>query len=116
MIYFSGNTPAIIRKQTTTDLYGQPILTAPLAVMVNVIKFTDNTKPTALRTEMSASHGRIDDETVDSVLLFPPGCNIEVDDIVTVLSTDLVVAGVWPKNTTYGAPRHIRVTLHKKAV
>jgi hypothetical protein len=118
MAFFRGNTPVSVMraKDSGSDLYGQPVMPKAVSTKVQVIKFLDNSTQTPLRQEMSATHGRVDDEVAAAILLFDANFDINMDDIVTLFGTTLVVDGVWPQPNTLGKIIHRRAQLHRKVL
>ena len=116
MNIFRGNTPVTVSRVVGYDEYGQPNKSTTFTTNVIVVEFLDNVAQTPLRQEMSASHGRLDDDVAKVVLNFDPSFNIMTDDVVTLFGTTLVVDGVWPRQNAQGITRFSRVQLHRKVL
>lgn len=112
MALFIPRTQAYWTRAGSLDQYGQTVPGTRTPVKVGVVKFIDEVIQTPLRMEMSASHGRLDEDIAKAVvLLFPATCTIVAGDMVEIFGINLAVIGVWPQQDILGRLQHKRVSL-----
>ena len=107
------NTPAKLFRKTAYDAYGQAVEAAPQCVFVNVVKFSDKSIATPLRSNMTASQGRADYDVASVILLFAWNQQISMGDRVVVYGTSLAVTNIYPQADVFGNLKrgHLTVSL-----
>lgn len=113
MARFFGTTKVSVFSEPKTDQYGQAVLPLPRSTKVSVIKFFDQVIQTPLRMEMSASHGRLEEDVAEVIVLVDPEFSIQQNDIMDLFDTRLQVTNVWPRQDVFGVIDHIQVGLKR---
>lgn len=116
MSRFRGNTPAVWYVKTGNNIAGESIYAAGVPVTIAVIKMLDLVTPSPVRSEASASRGKVDEEMGQAVLLLPITATVKIYDRVDVAGYTLEITGVFPRYDIAGAPEHYRVTAKNLAV
>lgn len=103
------NTTGMLSKFIGLNGYSEPSWAAPKLVRCAVVDLGTVVKKTSVRTDQSASHGTIEEETAVAKILFLPNVGITDNDKFSILGIDLVVNGVTPRNNVLGKLDHFEV-------
>lgn len=98
-----------VQQQGDTDLYGQPVLSAPTRERVSPVKLNFTTQHTTVRTDSAATHGQAYEQVADVVILALPDTKIEINSIVTVMGRKVRADSKMARHTVRGALDHYQI-------
>lgn len=105
------NVPATLYRSAGYNRHSETVYGAGLPVKCAVVHFLPKAVASPIRSEASATHGRVEQDTNSAQLLFPPTLAIQQDDRVDLFGVSLVVLGVTPVTDTFGNVDHQNVVL-----
>lgn len=92
-----------------SDIYGKRQYTAWRKVRTGVVKLTEVSDKTSVRTDASASRGSAQELKADARLLFPTSVVLNPGDRVRVHGMLLTVKSVFPRHSVTGHFDHWQV-------
>lgn len=108
---FIPNAYCTVRRRNGTNLYGKAIYTKPQTIRCGVVRLSEMSSPTSVRTDSSASRGSAKEERAISRLLVPANTKLVSGDEVTLGEFVLTVNGVQPRYAINGKIDHWQVEL-----
>ena len=109
---FRPNARCTVYPTLGSDIYGQELLDGGHEERCAVIKLTQSSQKTSVRTDSSASRGSAQEIHSDARILFTSASKIAVDDKVEVYGQSLRVVSVFPRYSLPGRLDHIQVDLN----
>lgn len=106
-----ATVPCSITKTVGYDVYGKEQLGDSYTAKCAVVKLTQVSEATSVRTDSSASRGAGREIIADARLLFPKTTDVGIDDKVEVMGVELKVLSVFPRTTIGGKHDHNQVDL-----
>lgn len=107
-----ANATAKVTPTVGVDIYGKEQLGVSYTAKCAVVKLTQASEKTSVRTDSSASRGAAHEITADARLLFPPSSGVKIDDKVEVHGFSLKVISVFPRVSVTGRYDHDQVDLN----
>ncbi len=104
------NTSGMLSRYLGMNGYSEPRFAKPVPVRCAVVKIDNMTAKSSVRTDQSASHGSIEEDTTVAVVLFRPNVKIADGDQFEILGAKLRVSGVQPRNNVLGKHDHNEVS------
>jgi hypothetical protein len=101
-----GRTPAVLRKNQGTDLYGQPKLGVALRELVAVVKLEFTSQHTTVRADSSASRGFADEFVTQNRFLLARTTKVAIDDQLTVAGVAVRIKTLTPRYDVWGELDH----------
>lgn len=106
-----ATVPCSITPTVGYDRYGKEQLGNSYTAKCAIVKLTQLSEPTSVRTDSSASRGAGREVLADARLLFPKTTEVSIDDKVEVMGVELRVLSVFPRTTIGGQHDHNQVDL-----
>lgn len=106
-----ATVPCSITPTVGYDRYGKEQLGNSYTAKCAVVKLTQVSEPTSVRTDSSASRGAAREIIADARLLFPKTTAVGIDDKVEIMGVSLKVLSVFPRTTIGGQHDHNQVDL-----
>ena len=106
-----ATVPCSITPTVGYDRYGKEQLGKSYTAKCAIVKLTQVSEPTSVRTDSSASRGAAREIIADARLLFPRTVDVNIDDKVEVMGMSLKVLSVFPRTTIGGQHDHNQVDL-----
>lgn len=103
------NVPCTIRTTASFDMYGEPILSAPVHAVCAVVKFSTIAKTTTVRTDSSATRGSAEEVNASIVLLMSKKKEPQMNDLVTLRGVLTRIISVQPRYDVMGKLDHFEI-------
>tara|TARA_R110002074_G_scaffold5353_2_gene26351 strand:- start:1362 stop:1715 length:354 start_codon:yes stop_codon:yes gene_type:complete len=98
-----------------SDIYGKDLFLTPVVTTCAIVKLTETTERTSVRTDSSATRGYAGEITADARLLFSPADakHLKADTKVEVMGVTLKIATISQRLSIQGLLDHFQVDLNK---
>jgi len=108
--FMTNNSGQLLRRQTQ-NVFNEWTYAQPITVPCAVVALVDMVAKTAVRTDLSATRGTAEEETVMAKILFSPSINIREDDQFLIAGIKMRVDKIQPRYDILGRHDHDEATL-----
>jgi len=103
---FVPNTTGVLRRQTGSNIYGEPTYGHPKTVPCGVVRLAIAAEATSVRTDSSASRGAADEPEAVAKILFPANVDISIGDRFEIQTIILRCKKIEPRLAVTGKLDH----------
>lgn len=111
---FIPNVRCSYKRRVKLDLYGAAVYGPRTPALCGIVRLEEQSDPSSVRADSSASRGSVKEEITQSRLLFPVSVKLKQGDIVEIGDFVLVVQSVWPRYSVSGRLDHWQLDLQIK--
>ena len=113
---FRPNATALfIRKSEVRTIHGKEMYFRGVKIRCAIVNLTNETIPSPVRADSSASRGSAQDLVAQAKILVPKNTKVSNGDIIEILGFRVEVTGRQPRVDVSGRLDHIEVTGRIKA-
>jgi hypothetical protein len=108
---FRPNLSCVIQKTSgKSDVYGMPLPGEDHKERCSIIKLNVKNARSAVRGELSASHGSARELESDAVLLLTKTTIAAIDDVIVVAGSTFRIASLFPRHNLQGKLDHYQIS------